>query len=129
MDLLKKAKQALKNAYAPYSRFRVGAAVLMKSGEVYVGCNVENASFGATICAERNAIHAAVCAGEKEIKEVFLVTETAESVTPCGICRQVISEFASPSTKVTCATVEGKNVRVYTVADLLPHAFEKKSLG
>ena len=129
MDLLKKASQALKNAYAPYSRFRVGAAVVMKSGEVYLGCNVENASYGATICAERNAIHAAVCAGEKSIKEIFLVTETDEPVTPCGMCRQVIVEFASPSTKVTCATVSGKKKTIYTVADLLPHAFNKNALG
>src|SRR5712671_3663839 len=96
--LLRSAKKAMKNAHAPYSKFRVGAAILTSSGKIFAGCNVENASYGMTICAERNAIFAAVAAqpaGEKlAIEAVAVATRPASAAAPCGACRQVIAEFA-----------------------------------
>ena len=104
-ELLAAARQAREKAYAPYSNFRVGAAVLGSGGRIYSGCNVENASFGLTCCAERNAIFAMVAAGETEIREILVIGESEEFLPPCGACRQVIAEFAPPPKPwSTCAT-------------------------
>ncbi len=93
-DLMAEAERALEHAYAPYSRFHVGAALLARSGRVFHGCNVENASFGLAICAERNAVFRAVCEGEREFVAVAIVDAQGHGASPCGACRQVLHEFA-----------------------------------
>lgn len=124
-DLLAAARKARSRAYAPYSEFPVGAAVLGANGRIYSGCNVENASLGLTCCAERNAIFAMVAAGEREVREVLVVGDTAEALPPCGACRQVLAEFARPSTIVHMCDRTGAG-RSVTVAELLPHVFRLK---
>ncbi|MEX1252552.1 MAG: cytidine deaminase [Hyphomonas sp.] len=111
-------------AYVPYSDYRVGAALLTASGEIVAGCNVENATFGATCCAERTAVFSAVAAGHREFRAVAVVTHGAEPGTPCGICRQVLAEFGS-DLEVLCFTPEGAE-EVYWLSELLPHAFKLK---
>jgi cytidine deaminase len=118
-ELLRVAEQAQKLAYAPYSGFAVGAALLAADGTIYAGCNVENASYGLTICAERNAIAHAVSCGAQLFTAVAVVTDNG--VTPCGACRQVLAEFGSQMT-VIVADTRG-NRRIYKLAELLPHAF------
>ncbi|ADU27173.1 cytidine deaminase [Ethanoligenens harbinense] len=121
LALVARARAVRENAYAPYSHFRVGAALLTRSGYVYTGCNVENVSFGATVCAERAAVFAAVAAGERDF--VALALAAGEDVTPCGICRQVLAEFSSDgSLPIYCAGPE--EVRTFTLAELLPQAFD-----
>ena len=117
--LIEAARAARENAYAPYSKYKVGAALLAKSGKVYVGCNFENASFGAGTCAERVALGAAIAAGEREFVAIACVG--GDGVTPCGICRQAMSEFGDID--VYCADGRG-DVREYRLAELLPHGFE-----
>jgi len=124
-ELLLAAKEARANAYAPYSNFRVGAAVLGAGGRIYSGCNVENASFGLTCCAERNAISAMVAAGETEIRKILVIGESEEFLPPCGACCQVIAEFAAPSTVVHMCAHEGQ-CRDTTVAELVPFVFKLK---
>lgn len=123
--LLKAAKAVREKAYAPYSKFKVGAAVLGGSGKIHVGCNVENVSFGLTVCAERNAIGAAVASGEKEILACAIAAGD-RPCPPCGVCRQVLAEFGDVSMPV--ALVGGRQRTVHTLADLLPHAFDKSFL-
>ncbi len=125
--LIEMAKEARKNAYAPYSNFKVGAALLTKSGRVFTGCNVENSSFGASMCAERVAVFKAVSEGEREFQSIAVVTNTKEPAMPCGLCRQVLSEF-SLDIKIYAANLNG-DVRETTLKDLLPYAFTKKDLG
>jgi len=122
-ELIKKAKKARERAYAPYSKFRVGAALLTKRGKVYTGANVENATFGLTVCAERVALFKAVTNGEKNFVKIAVVADKDEPVTPCGACRQVLSEFTS-DLKIICANLKGKTER-YRLRKLLPEAFEK----
>lgn len=124
-DLLAAARKARGRAYAPYSEFPVGAAVVGANGRIYSGCNVENASLGLTCCAERNAIFAMVAAGEREVREVLVVGDTAEALPPCGACRQVLAEFARPSAVVHMCDRTGAG-RSVTVAELLPHVFRLK---
>lgn len=122
LELVEEARAARERAYAPYSNFRVGAALLTASGQVFRGGNVENASYGGCICAERSAGVAAVAAGEMNWLELAVVADTERPTTPCGICRQFLAEFA-PNMKVVIANRE----RVFftcTVAELLPHAFD-----
>ena len=124
--LLKKlftaAKAAQGNAHAPYSKFRVGAALLTKSGKVYTGCNVENASYGLSICAERVAITKAVSEGHKKFSAIVVIAPQTNA-TPCGACRQFLSEFGE--TTVICADSRNlRKTRIFSVADLLPSAFE-----
>jgi cytidine deaminase len=123
--LLAAARKAREKAYAPYSHFRVGAAVLSESGRVYGGCNVENASYGLTCCAERNAIFTMAGAGEKKIAEILVIGDSEEFLPPCGACRQVIAEFADPETRVHMCNRAGK-CRVTRFADLMPHVFRLK---
>ena len=121
-SLVEAASVTRVNGYAPYSAFRVGAAVLTKSGRVFTGANVENASFGLTICAERVCIGAAVAAGEREFEHLAVVTDAGQPSTPCGACRQVISEFAQ-DIEITCATTAGAR-QLFRIGELLPCANE-----
>ena len=113
-------------AYAPYSDFRVGAALLTADGTVVAGCNVENSAYPAGICAERGAIAAAVALGHRDFTQLALVTEADEPTPPCGMCRQVLAEFA-PDLHVTSHTTSGAEAR-WSLADLLPHPFTPQSL-
>jgi cytidine deaminase len=124
--LVDAAIRARQRAYAPYSNYHVGAALLGESGIIYTGCNVENASYGATICAERTAVVKAVSEGEYTFKAVAVVT--ANGGTPCGICRQVLSEFA-PEMWVIIADPEGRIHREYTLSALLPDCFGPAALA
>ena len=111
-------------ACVPYSKYRVGAALLTESGEIIAGCNVENATFGATSCAERSAVFSAVAQGHREFRAVAVATNGEDPGTPCGICRQVLAEFGS-DLEVLCFTPEGAEAR-YRLSELLPHAFKLK---
>lgn len=122
ISLLAAARQALKRSYSPYSGFSVAAAVRTNDGRVFSGCNVENSSFGATVCAERVAIFKAVSEGASKITEVLVLTETERPWPPCGICRQVLSEFAAPAVLVTFTNGRGVE-RSMALEDLLPEAF------
>lgn len=158
-ELIKEAFAARERAYAPYSGFKVGAALLTRDGRVFHGCNVENASYGATMCAERTAVFSAVAAGERKFEAIAIVggeasgsrdllrnsepsmsggasknrgpTESREFVSgfafPCGICRQVLSEFCSPSFKVIVARSAG-DYREFTLGELLPESFSLREL-
>jgi cytidine deaminase len=123
--LVMAASAARQAAYAPYSGFAVGAALLAADGTVYTGCNVENASYGLSVCAERNALFQAVARGVRHFTAVAVVTRNG--VTPCGACRQVLAEFA-PQMMVIVADLDG-NRRRYTLAELLPQAFGPEHLG
>jgi cytidine deaminase len=126
-ELIAVARSAAQRAYAPYSRFRVGAAVRAGSGRVYAGCNVENASYGLAVCAERNAVFQAIAAGEDRIEAVAVYTPTARPTAPCGACRQVIAEFGLRA-RVLC-TCDGPG-RIETTLDaLLPASFGPGSLN
>ena len=126
-ELVTEAAKARSRAYAPYSSFAVGAALLGKSGRVYHGCNVENASYGATICAERVALTKAVSEGETEFQAIAVVCDTAEPVPPCGICRQVLAEF-SPRMEVIMATLRGE-CETPRLDVLYPNAFGTANMG
>ena len=115
------AEAVLANAHAPYSRLRVGAAVLDRSGRVFAGVNVENASFGLTVCAERNALASAVVAGARGLLAVVVVSSAQHAITPCGACRQVLLELA-PEAELRCYGRDGGELRV-RVRELMPHAF------
>ena len=124
MSLLRAATAVRENAHAPYSNFKVGAALVTPSGTIHVGCNVENVAYPEGTCAEAGAIAAMVAAGETEIAEICVIADSPMPVTPCGGCRQKIAEIAGPDVKVTMATTAGVQ-RVTTVADLLPGAFSQ----
>lgn len=126
--LLQAAFSAQKKAYVPYSQFRVGAAVLADDGQIYTGCNIENSSYGATNCAERTAIFKAVSTGVRKITKMAVITDADEYARPCGICRQVISEFADPDFKLLAAKPDGTFITL-TMYDLLPGAFTQDSLA
>ena len=120
-ELVLKAKDAMKKAYAPYSGFQVGAAVVTASGRVYTGCNIENASYGLSVCAERTAIFKAVSEGDPEIKAIAIISSGEDMVTPCGACRQVMAEF-NPDLTLYLADGAG-NFREFTLPQLLPEMF------
>lgn len=121
------ARAAMAQAYAPYSRFPVGAAVLSESGRIFAGCNVENAAYPQGACAETGAISAMVLAGERRIAAILVIGEGAELVTPCGGCRQRIREFAKADTPIYIAGPEGVR-RTFTLEDLLPFSFGPDNL-
>jgi cytidine deaminase len=125
-ELVQKAGEAKKKAYAPYSNFRVGAAVLTEEGAVFTGCNIENASFGLSNCAERTAIFKAVSEGFHKFKAIAISTDTEEVTSPCGACRQVLIEFGA-EIDVIMANVHGK-YKVYRSKELLPLAFNPTKL-
>ena len=119
-ELLNAALSARERVYAPYSKFLVGASVLAKSGKIYTGCNIENASYGLTVCAERNALFSAVGAGEREFTALCVVGDTEAPISPCGACRQVMAEFKVPC--IILANLKG-DVKEYTLEELLPYGF------
>lgn len=121
------AREARRNAYAPYSRFRVGAAV-RAGGRIFPGCNVENASYGLTVCAERLAVAAAAAAGERELEAVAVASGTVPPTPPCGMCLQVLAEFAGPDLPVELVGARGSRVET-TLGALLPLAFRRRHLG
>ena len=121
-QLIKLAQEAAKKAYAPYSNFKVGAALLCKSGNVYTGCNVENSSDGASNCAERTAAFKAVSEGERDFVKIAIVSEKGGLTFPCGICRQVLSEFM-PNGRIVLYSDE-QGIKEFTLNELLPYAFK-----
>ena len=120
-ELVAAARDASTRAYSPYSRFNVGAALRASDGRVFTGCNVENASYGLTVCAERNAIFSAVGAGARNVLTLVIYTPTEAPVTPCGACRQVLAEFG-PSADVV-STCAGEQRLSFRASELLPHGF------
>lgn len=131
MDLVKAALGAMKNAYAPYSRYNVGAALLTKSGKIYLGSNVENASFGCTNCAERTAFFKAVSEGERNFLKIAVVGGKDGNITdlfmPCGVCRQVMAEFCDDDFEVIVALNEN-DYKVFTLSQILPLGFSKNNI-
>lgn len=119
--LIDMALKAMENAYAPYSGFKVGAALLCSDKKVYTGCNIENSSYGASNCAERTAIFKAVSEGEREFEKIAIVSSSGDFTFPCGICRQVLSEFMYDKTVVLFSEKDG--IMEFKVKDLLPEAF------
>lgn len=123
MTLKDAARQVRENAHAPYSNFKVGAAIRTSSGAIFQGCNVENVAYPEGTCAEAGAIAAMCAAGEREISEIYVIAESPAPVPPCGGCRQKIAEFADATVRVTLATTDGVETEM-TVAELLPGAFD-----
>jgi cytidine deaminase len=122
-ELIKKAQLARDSAHAPYSRFQVGSALLAADGRVFTGCNIENATYSLTMCAERVAIFKAVSEGVREILKVAVVADTDTPTPPCGCCRQMIWEFASPRTEVILANLSGQ-VEKFKIEALFPNSFD-----
>lgn len=125
-DLINKALNARERAYVPYSNFKVGAAILSKSGNIYTGCNIESASYTPTICAERTAISKAVSEGDREIEAIAVVGDLKDFTYPCGVCRQVIREFGKDATIIIAKNEE--EYKLYKLEDLLPHSFGPEDL-
>ena len=126
-DLIEAARRVRENAHAPYSRYKVGAAVRTASGKVFVGANVENASYGLALCAERSAIAGAIAAGETRLAAVAVITASSPPAAPCGMCRQVLAEFADDDLPVTLVNDAGER-KDTTLGALLPHAFRQNDL-
>lgn len=126
--LIARAIEAKQSAYVPYSHFRVGAALLAKSGKVYTGCNVENVSFSATNCAERTAVYKAVSEGERDFAAIVVNGDNKDYLPPCGVCRQVLAEFCDLETFQVILANDEKDYRVVTLDKLLPGAFLAENL-
>lgn len=126
-EWIEQAVQALDHAYVPYSKFPVGACLVTKEGKTYQGTNIENASFGLTNCAERTAIFKAVSEGERSFQHLVVAGNTPEPISPCGACRQVMSEFFEPTMVVTLVGQNGVKKEM-TVEELLPYSFTEKDL-
>ena len=124
--LIEEARKARDRAYAPYSNFKVGAAVIGESGNIYIGCNVESASYGLTVCAERVAIWKGISMGETRFKSIAVVVETDDLTPPCGVCRQIIWEFCG-DVPVVLANLTGRTETI-PMSELLPRAFDSKFL-
>jgi len=124
-ELVRRAREVMENAYAPYSHFHVGAAIEADDGSIHVGCNVENASYGLTICAERMAVGAAVAAGKRRLRRVAVASAVEPPATPCGACRQLLAEFGLDMEIVAAGP---KSERRFLLRDLLPEAFTRESL-
>ena len=131
-DLFMLAKDAIKNSYAPYSQYNVGAVLLCKNGNIYKGCNIENVSYSLTNCAERTALFSAIANGEKEFESLCVVGgkkgEITDYAMPCGACRQVLAEFCDADFKVFVGVNEN-DIKEYKLSDLLPYSFDKSKLG
>lgn len=128
-QLLREAAKVQKRAYAPYSRFKVGAAVRSRDGKIFYGCNLDNAAFPATICAEQAAIAKAISEGKRDLVELALVTSYGEPVAPCGVCRQVMAEFMKPDAKVNMASAKDLDeVLSTTFGKLVPFSFSGEKL-
>ncbi len=125
IKLIERAIEAQKNAYVPYSHFHVGAALLTEDGDIYTGCNIENASYTPTVCAERTAIFKAVSEGHKKIKKIAIVGDS-DLTYPCGVCRQVIREFGKNAEIIIANSPD--NYKTYTLEELLPHSFGPEDL-
>lgn len=126
-ELMQLAIEAREQAYVPYSNFKVGSAVLAKDGRVFTGCNIENAAYGPTNCAERTAIFKAVSEGVRDFVALAVVADTTAPVTPCGVCRQVMAEFFTPETPIYLGNLQGEIIPT-TLGELLPGAFTSKEL-
>lgn len=124
-QLVEAARQAQQQAYCPYSHYRVGAALQADDGRVFVGCNVENASYGLTLCAERSAVAAAVSAGARQFQRVVVASDSEEPAPPCGACRQVLAEFGAD---LMVESVGPTRARRWRIGELLPDAFSKEQL-
>lgn len=129
-DLLDAAQAVREHSYSPYSHFKVGAAILTKDGDIFVGTNIENASYGLTNCAERSALFSAVSAGQRRFRALALVTQKLPGVkfnSPCGACRQALSEFMAPDTPIYMAVLDGEKRTVYCkqLQELMPFPFDK----
>ncbi len=125
-ELVQRARAVMANAYAPYSRFHVGAAIEADDGSVHIGCNVENASYGLTICAERMAVGAAVAAGKRKLVRVAVASAVEPPATPCGACRQLLAEFGLDLEIIAAGP---KSERRWTLRELLPEAFTREALA
>jgi len=128
--LIQKARQALENAYAPYSNFKVGAALLLKNGEVIIGANVENCAYGPTNCAERSALFAAYSQGfrKKDITKIAVITDTPIAASPCGTCRQVMSELLELDCPIVLANLANTDTKISDIKELLPYLFVPENL-
>lgn len=127
-ELIKEALRARELAYVPYSNFKVGAAIITENDKIYTGCNIENASYGATNCAERTAIFKAVSEGHKKIRAIAVVGSDAKYTYPCGICRQVINEFAENREIPVVIAINENEYIVKTIDEILPGAFSNEDL-
>ncbi|MCR8631419.1 MULTISPECIES: cytidine deaminase [Paenibacillus] len=129
-QLISFAKEARERAYVPYSQFKVGSALLGSNGTVYMGCNVENAAYGPTNCAERTALFSAIADGAqpRSFKAIAVIGDTSQPITPCGVCRQVLIELCAPNMPVYMANING-DITETTVAELLPGAFTSNDLN
>ncbi|MDY0405732.1 cytidine deaminase [Virgibacillus sp. 179-BFC.A HS] len=125
--LINAAKEIREKAYVPYSKFAVGAALLTKSGKIYTGCNIENAAYGVTCCAERIAIFKAIADGEKEFQHMAVVADSNRPVPPCGSCRQVMSEFFPENMEITLTNLQDENKNIL-MKDLLPFSFQSADM-
>lgn len=124
-ELIEQAQQARQQAYVPYSHFAVGAAVLTDDGKIFQGCNIENGSYSMTICAERVAMFSAILAGYHHFKAIAVVGDTYEAVSPCGACRQVMTEFMHANDQVILTNLHG-DTKTFTVDQILPYSFSLK---
>lgn len=127
-ELIKEAYEARKMAYAPYSGFRVGAALLGKSGKIYRGCNIENAAYSPTNCAERTAVFKAVSEGETEFEAIAIVGDGDDYLSPCGVCRQVLAEFVQPENFLVIMVGKDYDYQKATLLELFPASFSKNFL-
>ena len=127
-ELIQKAKKAKEQAYAPYSGFHLGAALLCKDGTIFTGCNIENSAYGPTNCAERTAFFKAVSEGERKFRGIAIVGDKEEYLAPCGVCRQVMMEFCNPKEFQVILAKNPTDYKVYTLEELFPGAFSANDL-
>lgn len=127
MSLIEQARAAQQAAYAPYSKYHVGCALETNSGDIFTGCNIENASYGATLCAERVALFKAVSEGHRHFRRIVIATDATSPAPPCGLCRQALSEFCTPDLEIILCGANDTQRR-FRFADLFPHPFDQSSL-
>ncbi len=125
--MLRMAAEAMEKAYAPYSDFRVGACLKASSGAYYLGCNIENAAYTPTVCAERSAMFKAIYEGERQFEGIAIISDSLNYTSPCGVCRQVLAEFCDPDMPVICADRDG-NYKMLELCELIPMAFTKEDM-